>query len=134
MLSVPLSTSDLHCSRCKSGGICKVLSTGAFTLFCHDFHGFNEGLLSFLSCPRVCLLDVSRLLGLTLRPSAPVCCCHRDSLTRGKLAVVQDAVCVLFFSVFSFGSARDDLFPVISDSLREKFLQALQEYEGPAVT
>ena len=54
-----------------------------------------DGLLSFfsfLSCPRVCLLDVSCLLGLTLRPSAPVCCCHRDSLTRGRLAFEQEAV------------------------------------------
>ena len=54
---------------------------------------FNEGLLAlFLSCPRVCLLDVSYLLGLTLRPSAPVCCCHQDSLTRGRLAFEQEAV------------------------------------------
>ena len=55
---------------------------------------FYECLLSFflLSCPRVCLLDVSCLLGLTLRPSAPVCCCHRDSLTRGRVAFEQEAV------------------------------------------
>ena len=46
---------------------------------------------------RVCLLDVSRLLGLTLRPFAPVCSCHRDSLTRGRLAIVQEAVRVFFF-------------------------------------
>ena len=87
-----------------------------------------------LSCPRVCLLDVSRLLGLILRPSAPVCCCHRDSLTRGRLALVQEAVRVFFFSVFSIGSARDDMFPVISGSLREMSLQALLKYEGPADT
>ena len=57
-------------------------------------HGFNEGLLSFflLSCPRVCLLDVCCLLGLTLRPSAPVCSCHQVSLTRRKLAFEQEAV------------------------------------------
>ena len=48
--------------------------------------------LSFLSCPRVCLLDVCCLLGLTLRPSAPVCCCHQDSWTRGRLAFEQEAV------------------------------------------
>ena len=73
---------------------------------------FYEGLLLFfllLSCPRVCLLDVSRLLGLTLRPSAPVCCCHRDSLTCGRLALVQEAVRVFFFSVFLIFSARDDM-------------------------
>ena len=123
MLSVLFSTSDLHSSRWQSGRV----------------HGIKEDLLSpsvtfvLLSCPRVCLLDVSRLLGLTLRLSAPVCCCHRDSLTRGRLAVVQEAVCS-FFSVFSFGSARDALFPVISESLREMSLQALLKYEGPAVT
>ena len=79
MLSVPSRTSDLHYSRWESGEICQVLCTGAFTLFCHVVHGIKEGLLSpfvtcaLLSCSRVCLLDVSRLLGLTLRPSALVC-------------------------------------------------------------
>ena len=42
-------------------------------------------------CPRGSLLDVSRLLGRTLRPSAPVCCCHQDSLTRWRLAFAQEA-------------------------------------------
>ena len=37
MLSVPPSTSDLHYSRWQSDEICQVLSTGAFTLFCHVF-------------------------------------------------------------------------------------------------
>ena len=37
MLSVPLSTSDLHCSSWQSGEICQVLSTGACTLLCHAF-------------------------------------------------------------------------------------------------
>ena len=46
----------------------------------------------FFVLPTRCLLDVSRLLGLTLRPSAPVCCCHWDSLTRGTLAFAQEAV------------------------------------------
>ena len=56
MLSVLFSTSDLHSSRWQSGRV----------------HGIKEDLLSpsvafvLLSCPRVCLLDVSRLLGLTL--------------------------------------------------------------------
>ena len=53
-----------------------------------------------LSCSRACLLDVSRLLGLTLRLSAPVCSCHRDSLTRRRLAVAQEAARVIF-CVFS---------------------------------
>ena len=48
-----------------------------------------------LSCSRVCLLDVSRLLRLTLRHSAPVCSCHQDSLTRWRLAFVQEAVRVV---------------------------------------
>ena len=102
-------------------------------------HGMKEDILSLfvtfvlLCCTRVCLIDLSRLLGLTLRPSAPVCCCHQDSLTRGRLAIVQGAVRVFFFSFFSIGSARDDMFPVISDSLRVMSLQALLKYEGPAV-
>ena len=125
MLSVPLCTSGLHNSRWQSGGICQGMSTVAFTLLCHDVHGFTIELLScfvtfvLLSCSRVCLLVVSRLLGLTLRPSAPVCSCHRDSLTRERLAIVQEAVRVFFFSVFSIGSARDDMCPVVSGSLCE---------------
>ena len=32
---------------------------------------------------------------------------------------MQEAVRVFFFLVFSIGSARDDMFPVVSGSLRE---------------
>ena len=46
-------------------------------------------------CPRGSLLDGSRLLGLTLRHSAPVCCCHQDSLTRWRLAFAQPRVLLL---------------------------------------
>ena len=42
-------------------------------------------------CFRGSLLDVFHLLGLTLRPSAPDCCCHRVSLTRGRLVLAQEA-------------------------------------------
>ena len=94
---VPSSTNALTNSMWQSSEICEVLSTGAFTLFCHDVHGFTEDFLSFVtfvfvSCSRVCLLVVSRLLGLTLRPSAPVCCCHRASLTRWRLAFQQEGL------------------------------------------
>ena len=37
MLSVPLSTSDLHYSSWLSGEICQVLFIGACTLLCHAF-------------------------------------------------------------------------------------------------
>ena len=47
---------------------------------------------------------------------------------------VQKAVRVSFFSVFSIGSARDGMCPVVSGSLREMFLQALLKFDGPAVT
>ena len=131
MLSVPLSTSDLHYS-------CQVMSTGSFKLFCHAFWFSLKGCspffsYSFVVLPTRCLLDVSCLLRLTLRPSAPVCSCHRDSLTRGRLAILQEAVRV-FCSVFSIGSARGGMFPVISDSLRVMSRQALLKYEGPAGT
>ena len=95
MLSVPLSTSDLHYSSWQSGEICQVLSTGAFTLLCHAFRFSLKGcslFFSFVVLPTRRLLDVSCLLGLTLRPSAPVFCCHQDSLTRGRLAFEQEAV------------------------------------------
>ena len=47
---------------------------------------------------------------------------------------MQEAVRVFFFSVFSIGSTRDGMFPVVSDSLREMSLQALLKYEGLADT
>ena len=93
MLSVPSNTSDLHYSRWQSGEICQGLPTGAFTLLCHVL------VTSMIICsfsvvvlPTRCLLDISCLLGLTLRSSAPVCCCHRDSLTRGRLGFELEAV------------------------------------------
>ena len=53
-------------------------------------------MISFLSSlavlPTCYLLHDSRLLSLTLRPSAPVCCCHGVSWTRGRLAFAQEAV------------------------------------------
>ena len=48
-MSVPISTSDLHCSSWNSGEICQVLSTGAFTLLCHALWFSSKALLSF-SC------------------------------------------------------------------------------------
>ena len=109
MLSVPLSTSGLHYRSWQSGEICQVLSTGAFTLFCAVVHGLTEDFLFFcvtfvlVSCSRVCLLRVSRLLGLTLRHFAPVCSCRWVSLTRWRLAIVQEAVRFICFCVFSIG-------------------------------
>ena len=138
VLSVLLSTNQPHKSRWQGGGICPLLSTGVFTLFCHVFMASKKMFsppmsLVLLTCSRVCPLDVSRLLGLTLRSSAPVCCCHRDPLSGGKLTTVQEAVRV-FFSVFSFCSARDGMFPVISGSRREMSLQALLKFKRPATT
>ena len=50
-------------------------------------------LLSSLAVLPTCYLPHdSRLLGLTLRPSAPVCCCHPVSWARGRLAFAQEAV------------------------------------------
>ena len=45
---------------------------------------------------------------------------------------MQDAVRVIFFSVFSIGSACDDMCPMVSGSLREMSLQALLKFECPA--
>ena len=64
-------------------------------------------MISFLSSlavlPTCYLLHDSRLLGLTPRPSALVCCCHRASWTRGRLAFVREAVrCPPLFSTIWF--------------------------------
>ena len=88
-------------------------------------------ILVLLSCSRVGLLDVSRLLGLTLRHSAPVCSCHRDSLTRWRLAFAHEAARVVSSasSQLFFGST---MCLVISDRLRGKSLQVMWTYDGPA--
>ena len=97
---------------------------------------FKRRVLSFFVClvvlPTRCLLDVSRLFGLTLRPSALVCCCHRDSLTRGRLALAQEAVRDPPFSLL--GSAPDGMCPVVSGSHWEVSLQALLKLEDLAIT
>ena len=107
MLSVPCSTSDLHVSCWQSGENCEAVAAGAFMLLVYALWFSSTRVLSLFIClvflPTRCLLDVSRLVGLTLRPSAPVCCCHRDSLTRGRLAFAQEAVRASSFSLF--GSA-----------------------------
>ena len=72
--------------------------TGAFTLLCHEL------LTSMNVCPSsfsfFLVVDLPTRLSarclLSSRPdtasSAPVCCCHRDSLTRGRLVFKQEAV------------------------------------------
>ena len=66
------------------------------------------------------LLHVSRLLGPTLRPSAPVCRCHQDSWTRGSLALAQEAVrCPPSLSVSLFDPAPVDLCKVIQATFDE---------------
>ena len=51
----------------------------------------EENTVHFLLHPRRnCLLHASRPLGLTLRHSGHVCCCHRDSFTRWRLAFAQE--------------------------------------------
>ena len=93
---------------------------------------FFQGLLFFflLSCSRVCLLDVSRLLGLTLRLFALVCSCHRDSLTRWRLSFEQEGV--LFSQSSWLVPVRDNICVEVSDSLWGRSLHAMLKYEGPA--
>ena len=49
-LSVPSSTNDHNNSRWQSREICQVLSTGAFTLFCHMYDGTMGSSLSAHAC------------------------------------------------------------------------------------
>ena len=126
--SVLSSNNDLNTSRWQSGEICQVLCTGAFTLLCHVL------LISFtlvlLSCSRVSLLDFSRLFGLTLRPLAPACSCHQNSLTRWRLALAQEAACDAS-SVSSQLFFCSSVCLVISGNVRGTSLQAMQTFEGP---
>ena len=73
VLSVPLSTSDFHYSRWQSGeNLPGVVHQGLHVVLPRVHDGTKEDFLSsfvtfvLLPCPRVCLLDVSRLLGLMI--------------------------------------------------------------------
>ena len=79
-----------------------------------------------LAVPTRCLLDDSRLLGVTLRPSALVCC--------GEAGICARSLAWSSFSFSSIGSARDGMCPVVSSSQRKMSLQALMKFEGPAIT
>ena len=96
MLSVPFSTSDLHFNCWQSGANCHAMAVEVFCDAQLRTVVFSlRRMISFLFCLAVlptCLLHDSRLFGLALRPSAPVCCCHRVSWARGRLALVQEAV------------------------------------------
>ena len=81
-----------------------------------------------LFCPRVCLLDLSRLLGLTLGPSVS-CLLLPPRFLDTREAGIEAGSRACFFSYSSFSSARDGLCPVISDSLRGMSLQALLKFE-----
>ena len=87
----------------ESARCCPLKPSRCFTMmFMVSLKIFSPSLspLVIVSCSRVCLLVVSRLLGLTLRLFAPVCSCHRDSLTRWARS---RSCAVLFFPVFSIG-------------------------------
>ena len=100
MRSVLSSTRAPSTSMRQIGEFCQALYTEAFTSFCQAYYGaMCSGLprhhclqpphgvkdctvFTSFSCAHGCirdpLLDRSRLLGLALRPSAPVFRCHRE--------------------------------------------------------
>ena len=51
-------------------------------------------------CLRDLFLDLSRLLGLTLRPSAPVFRCLQEAFDTPEAALAQEAACVLLLCFF----------------------------------
>ena len=112
MLSVPSSTNDLN-SRWQSGEICQELSTGLLRCFATcmmvQWTPHSQCTLAFCirmrertfyppfplscSCP-------AHAVDCWMFPvfwawhcvfHAPVCCCHRDSLTRWRLGLAQEA-------------------------------------------
>ena len=97
MLSVSSSTCDPRNCCWQSGEICQAIADDAFYVVQFRTVIFRQmRMISFLSglavLPTCYLLHDSRLFGLTLRPSTPVCCCHRVSWARGRLALAQEAV------------------------------------------
>ena len=136
MLSVLFSTSGLHDSRWQSGGICQVLSIGAFTLFCHDVHSFTEDFLSFFVTLVIVLMRLSsRCLPFSWPGAASIRSClwlplgFLDTREAGNCA--RSRACVLFQS-YRLVSARDDMCPVVSGGLRERSLHVMLKFEGPA--
>ena len=121
MLSVPFSTSDLHLSCWQSSANCHAMAAEAFMMLNYALWLLPEADVPLLFCLAVLLtcylLHDSRLLGLTLRPSAPVCCCHRVSWARGRPALAQGSRALSSFSFSSIGSACDGMCPVVSSSL-----------------
>ena len=109
MLSVPLSTSDIHYSRWHSREIYQVLSTGVlrcFSTWSMVPKKIYSHPLSLLCCclalSFVCSL-FPVLFCLTLRLFAPVCDCHRDSLTRGEADNCAGIrACVLLLSLLDW--------------------------------
>ena len=103
MLSVPSGACELHISCWQGSDSCQAIAAAALTLFNYALWFLRKAddpffLFCLAVLPTCYLLHDSRHLGLTLRPSAPVCCCHRVSWTRGRLAFAQEAVrCPLFF-------------------------------------
>ena len=72
MLSVPLSTSDLHCSRWQSGEICQALLTEAFTSFCQACDGTMGSSLPRHHCLLLPHVTEDRTVLLLFAPRAPV--------------------------------------------------------------
>ena len=128
MLSVPSSTRDLHINCWQGGDICQQVANDAFQVVQLRTVVFLQiRKISFLSSvavlPTCYLLHDSRLLGLTLRPSDPVCC-YRVSWTRGALSSI---ICP------PFGSSCVGTCPVVSGCLWVTSLQVVLKCEGFAI-
>ena len=140
MLSVPFRTSDPHKKAIgKVEKIARWWPPGLSHFLAPLFVLFEGWLLSLFFClvvlPTRCLLDVSRLLGLALRQSAPVSRCHWDSFTRGRLALAQEAVCGPPSLVFLFGSAPGGVCLVtFRQPATEMSRPAVMKSEGTAFT
>ena len=116
------------------------MSTEAFTLFCHDVHGFTN---HFLCLCHLCDSFVLTRLSARCLPSS----CLDTASIRSRLQLppgfhdTREAgncsgsrACGLFSQSSRLFSAHDDMCPVGSGSVREMCLQAMRKYEGPAAS
>ena len=122
---VPSSTNALTYSLWQSGEICQVLSTEAFTSFCHA----NDGIMGS-SLPRHhCLLPphIAENVQTVFPSCAPAC-------PRGSLLDASHRSCLLLPPGF-LGTPEAGICAtmclVISDSLRGTSLQGMWTCEGP---
>ena len=106
MLAVPSGTCELHISCWQGSDSCQAIAAATLTLFNYALWFLLKADDFFCSVLPTCyVLHDSRVLGLTLRPSAPVCCCHRVFLDTREAGICARNRALSSFIFPPFGSS-----------------------------